>query len=90
MSEIQDIERTSLEAHVSLCELRYQQLERRIHQVEQKLESLNILLLQIRDTLAQQPAQHNQQQQARWDRLQWWMIGSLAAVAGWAVAKVLA
>lgn len=84
-----DIERTSLDAHVSLCELRYQSLEHRIQAIENKLEDVNILLLQIRDTLAQQPAQQNQQDRARWDRLQWGLVGGLAAVAAWALARVL-
>lgn len=35
-----DIERTSLEAHVSLCEMRYQGIEKRLTKLEQKLEDL--------------------------------------------------
>ena len=84
-----DIERESLEAHVSLCELRYQALERRIQVLENKLEDVNTLLLQIRDSLSQLPAQQNQQDRARWDRLQWGLIGGLAGVALWALARVL-
>ena len=89
MSEISDIERTSLEAHVSLCELRYQQLERRLNQVENKLESLQILLSEIRDSLVQLPAEQNQQQNSRWERFQWAVIGGLSGVATWALARVL-
>jgi len=83
-----DIERNSLEAHVSLCELRYQSLERRITQVETKLESVNTLLLQIRDSLLQLPAEQNHAQQARWERLQWGLIGVLSAVAAWGLQQV--
>ena len=84
-----DIERNSLDAHVSLCELRYQSLERRITQVETKLESVNTLLLQIRDSLSQLPAQQNQQQQARWERLQWGLIGILTAVVAWGLQQAI-
>ena len=84
-----DIERESLEAHVSLCELRYQNLERRITDVETKLESVNTLLLQIRDSLAQLPAQQTQLQNQKWEKFQWWLIAVLGAVAGWALATVL-
>lgn len=77
-----DIERTSLDAHVSLCELRYQALEHRIDQFEKKLEELNTLVLEIRDSLAQLPAQQNRQVDARWSQFQWWLIGILAAAVG--------
>jgi chromosome segregation ATPase len=84
-----DIERQNLDAHVSICEIRYQNLERRLEQVESQLESVNTLLLQIRDSLAQQPAQHTLQSQARWDKFQWYLIAVLGAVAGWALARLL-
>jgi hypothetical protein len=84
-----DIERQNLDAHVSICEIRYQSLERRLDQVEAQLESVNTLLLQIRDSLAQQPAQHIQRDQARWNQFQWYLIAVLGAVAGWALARLL-
>ena len=84
-----DIERESLDAHVSLCELRYQALEHRLVQVEGQLESLQTLLLQIRDSLAQLPAQQTQLQNQKWERFQWALIGALAGVAGWALVRVL-
>ena len=80
-----DIERTSLDAHVSLCELRYQALERRLTEVESQLDDLRTLLSEIRDTLAQLPNQQSQ----RWERVQWGIIGSLGAVAAWALATIL-
>jgi len=86
---VADIERESLDAHVSLCELRYQALERRLHQVEESLESLQTLLLQIRDSLSQLPAQQTQLQNQKWERFQWSLIGVLSAVAAWALVKVL-
>ena len=89
MTEVKDIERTNLDAHVSLCELRYQALERRIDQIETKLESVETLLLQIRDTLAQQPERQHRQDTQRWFQFQWWLIGALGAVAGWALTHAV-
>lgn len=79
-----DIERENLAAHVSLCELRYQNLDRRLSQVENQLESLQTLLLQIRDSLAQLPVQQTQ----RWEQAQWAVIGVLLAVTAWALHQV--
>ena len=78
-----DIERENLDAHVSICEIRYQALERRLEQVESQLESVNTLLVQIRDSLAQQPADQVQ----RWERFQWWLIGILICSLGAVVSR---
>ena len=40
MSAPTELERTSLEAHVDLCALRYVQLEQRLSTIESKVESL--------------------------------------------------
>ena len=80
-----DIERTSLDAHVSICELRYQALERRLDAMELKMESLEKLLSEIRDSLAQQPHNHSQ----KWNQVQWWLIGVLAAALGWSLTHLL-
>jgi hypothetical protein len=89
MSAVTDIEKSSLEAHVSLCELRYQALERRIDLLERKLESVETLLLQIRDTLSQQPGAQSQAQEARWNRFQWYLIGVLGMMLAWSLPQVL-
>jgi VanZ family protein len=36
-----DLERTSLEAHVDLCALRYQQLDQRLNSLETKVDSIH-------------------------------------------------
>jgi hypothetical protein len=36
-----DLEKTSLEVHVDLCAIRYQQLDQRLTKVEQKIDSLH-------------------------------------------------
>jgi hypothetical protein len=40
MSTTTDLERTSLEAHVDLCAIRYDSLDKRLSKVEEKLEEL--------------------------------------------------
>jgi hypothetical protein len=35
-----DLERTSLEAHVDLCAIRYEALDRRLNKVEEKLDDI--------------------------------------------------
>lgn len=82
MNEPSDIERTSLDAHVSLCALRYSQLERRLESVEDGLKDVYTLLSDIRDRLATQPLQA----QAKWEQAQWALIGVLLSVVGWSLA----
>ena len=79
-----EIERTNLDAHVSLCELRYQNLARRLDQVENSISALQTLVLEIRDSLAQQP----QQQSQMWIQFQWGLIGGLGGLAGWGLSRL--
>lgn len=44
MSEATDIEKLHLEAHVELCAMRYNTLERRLGTIEQKVEDLQDLV----------------------------------------------
>jgi hypothetical protein len=46
-----DIERTSLDAHVSLCELRYLGLANRLDQIEARMEKLELMVTDIHSTL---------------------------------------
>lgn len=48
MSNITELERTSLEAHVDLCEMRYQALESRLEKVEAKLDKIEEKLAEMR------------------------------------------
>lgn len=74
-----DIERTSLDAHVSLCELRYQALERRIDEVEASLDELKSMIQEIHTQLLRQQSRT----WTRWDKIQWSLIASLAGISGW-------
>jgi L-rhamnose isomerase len=47
-NKITDLERTSLEAHVDLCEMRYQALDQRLTKVETKLDEIKSDLTKFR------------------------------------------
>ena len=78
-----DIERHSLDAHVSLCELRYQALERRIDQVEQSLSELKGMVQEIHGQLMKQ----QNHTWTRWDKIQWSLIASLTGIVGWLIVS---
>lgn len=46
-------ERTNLETHVDLCELRYQQLGDRMDRVEQRIDNINSELKQVKSEMTQ-------------------------------------
>jgi predicted nucleic acid-binding Zn-ribbon protein len=52
MSEATEIEKKSLEAHVELCAERYNQLEHRFEQVDNKINSLEKLMREVHDMVA--------------------------------------
>jgi hemerythrin len=81
-----DIERTSLDAHVSICELRYQALNDRLDGMTQDMDELKQLI----HKLAQDLQAHREDQNNYWSRVQWAVIGGLIAFAGWSVNHWLA
>ena len=81
-----DIERTSLDAHVSICELRYQALNDRLDGMTQDMDELKSLI----QKLAQDLQEHREDQNNYWSRVQWAVIGGLIAFAGWSVNHWLA
>lgn len=74
-----DIERTNLDAHVSICELRYQALERRITQVETSIDELKVMIQEIHNQLVKQQT-HTW---TRWDKIQWSLIAVLSSISAW-------
>ena len=78
-----DIERTSLDAHVSLCALRYQALDDRLTRVELSLTELNVLVREVHHKLIQT----QKAQWGRWDKIQWSLIASLCGIVGWLVVS---
>lgn len=49
--EPSDIERTSLDAHVSICAIRYEQLDSRLGSVEGKVSDLNKIIQDGKDSM---------------------------------------
>lgn len=72
MSDIHDIEKTSLEAHVSLCQERYTGLQHRINVIETKLTSLEAVMREIRDEIRELAEKSNK----KWDTTQVSVIDS--------------
>lgn len=87
---MEDIERNNLDAHVSLCELRYQSFERRMVAVEERLDQLQILVLDIRDRLAELAREQDQRRADQWNQFQWWLVAVLLGVSAWALPRLLA
>lgn len=76
-----DIERTNLDAHVSICELRYQALNDRLDRVKQDMDELKSLIQQLAQELsAQREGQNNY-----WSRVQWAVIGGLISLSAWSL-----
>ena len=80
-----DIERTSLEAHVSLCELRYQALNDRLNRVELSLVDLEESIQEIRDLLMAQ----QDRSWSKWDQIQLAVIGVLTGIVAFFAARLL-
>jgi predicted nucleic acid-binding Zn-ribbon protein len=77
-----DIERHSLDAHVSICELRYQSLNDRLDRVTQDMDELKTLIQNLAHDLHTQRDHQNDY----WARVQWALIGGLISVVAWAVS----
>lgn len=80
-----DIERVSLDSHVSLCALRYQALEQRLQRVESSLTELELRIREIHVMLTQT----QRQAWSQWHRVQWALIGVLGSLVIGGVAHVL-
>lgn len=80
---IHDIEKTSLEAHVTLCEQRYQRLTEKLEQTEHRLDNLETMVRDIHTTLQA----INQRHDNRWDRVRDAVIIGLLSVIGYFVVS---
>ena len=76
-----EIERTSLDAHVSICELRYQALNGQLDRMSKDMDELKTLI----QNLAQALQKQRDHQGNYWSRVQWAVIGGLIALAGWSL-----
>ena len=76
-----EIERQSLDAHVSICELRYQALNDQLDRMSKDMDELKTLIQNLaQDLQAQRDYQGNY-----WSRVQWAVIGGLIALSGWSL-----
>ena len=73
-----DIETESLPAHVSICQERYQALEHRFIEVENKIDRINMSLLEIKHEIERLGQRHNDS----WNTAQIAVIGVLASIVG--------
>ena len=85
LHETSEVERTNLDAHVSICAVRYAALETRLAGVEQRLQGVETLLSDIRDSLAQQPLHR----QADWIQAKTAVIGVLVSLVAFLAYQVL-
>lgn len=74
-----NIERNSLDAHVSICEERYRNLADRLESTDQRLAKLEIMLTEIHAALRE----HQLGQNEKWIWLRDVVIVGLLAVTGW-------
>ena len=79
------IEKENLEAHVELCAERYEALENKLDQVEEKVGKLEGVVNEIKDMIVSMNDKRNQQ------LIKWGMsaIGALLAVVAWFIVKYL-
>ena len=73
MSEVTDIEKKSLEAHVELCAERYNQLEQRFEHVDSKINHLDTLLREVHDMV-------QRMSDKRTDQIIGWGVGIIGAL----------
>jgi hypothetical protein len=73
MSDVTDIEKKSLEAHVELCAERYNQLEQRFEHVDAKITHLDLLLREVHDMV-------QRMSEKRTDQLISWGVGIIGAL----------
>ena len=61
MSSPSEIEKESLEAHVELCAIRYNNLETKIDNLEQRLDKLELHMVDIKNSLLNKTSESNKQ-----------------------------
>lgn len=79
------IEKQNLEAHVELCAERYEALETKLDNVEDKVNKLETVVIEIKNMIVSMNDRRNQQ------LIKWGMsaIGALMAVVAWFVVQQL-
>jgi hypothetical protein len=80
-----DIESQNLAAHVSICELRYLNLEGRIHDLGLRMEKIETMVCGIRDHLQAITDKQNK----KWDGAQTAIISLLISAVAFLLVKTL-
>jgi hypothetical protein len=83
--DLHDIEKTNLEAHATLCQQRYVELERRLTDVDEKIQRIEMIVAEIHSDLQALNDRHNR----KWDATQVAVIGVLIGVIGALLTKIL-
>ena len=85
MSDVTDIEKKSLEAHVELCAERYNALETRISHVDGKIVDLEKIVREVHDMIQKMSDKRN-------DQIIGWGIGiitMLTGLVGWLLSQYI-
>jgi len=80
-----DIESESLPAHVSICQERYRALEHKFEEVDRKIDSINTVLVSIRDDITKITADNHN----RWSSAQIAVIGLLMSIIGALIGHII-
>lgn len=80
-----DIEKKSLEAHVELCAERYDGLNKRFDQVEERLSKLEIMMLDVKECVHRLNTRQNDQ----WTHARDIIIGVLFAAVSALIVKFI-
>lgn len=75
MVEATDIEKKSLEAHVELCAERYNALEEKITNLDNKITGVGSMIKDVKETVHKMAEKNN-------DRLITWGVGLIGIFAG--------
>ncbi len=74
-----DLEKKSLEAHVDLCQQRYQELERRLSRVEWRLDNIENMLAEIKSGIFE----HHKAEKSQLLTIASGIIAVLLGIVGW-------
>jgi chaperonin cofactor prefoldin len=74
-----DLEKKSLEAHVDLCQQRYQELERRLSRVEWRLDNIEHMLAEIKSGIFE----HHKAEKSQLLTIASGIIAVLLGIVGW-------
>ena len=81
MAETTDIEKKSLEAHVELCDERYNALEQRLDHVDARISTLSDIIREVHDMMQKMSEKRN-------DQIISWGLGIIGALTATTVYLV--